>query len=303
MTVINKLGAINTKNINHILSKIRDNKMNKILLVFSIVLFTTDCISQISVDSLLTTIHSNFKQIGSKKYLKETFTIFESANKKDRYDLFLDSTNKLKEYIGLSIVHYNYDNLNRIKIIEGFNEKGIRSYWDFPSKQIFKYVSDSVVYEFNKIRNEICNCKNQDSLSNVVIIKEINSGSDSIYNKTRITISSIDSTYKLSYSICSNGEICKKPENVRFIFRQFDKNEKNIIVQERYYDRKLRLLNGKHSVYYTEYISNSPINKAYAYSVREISKNEIKVIRFYNKRGKLIDTKEYISTGPINVPY
>lgn len=260
-----------------------------------------NCNAQISVDSLLSDINSNFSKTGSKKYLQETFTIFESQNKKERYDLYLDSTNKLKEYIGLSIVHYNYDELNRIILIEGFNDKGIRNFWDFPSKQIFRYVSDTVVSEFNKIRNEICNCKSQDTLSDVVIIKEINSGTDSIYNKIRISIYSKDSTNKLSYAICSNGKICKKSENVRYIFRQFDKNEKSIIVQERYYDGRLRLLNGKHSVYKTENFSYSA-NISYAYSLREIRDREIRTIRLYDKRGKLVDTKEYIMSGPVNIP-
>lgn len=277
--------------------------MTKRITIFTILFLTLNCNAQISIDSLLSSLNSNYSRTGSKEYLLETFTKFESDNKKDRYDVFLDSTDKLQEYIGLSIVHYSYDKLNRIILIEGFNRLGFRSYWDFPVITKFTYVSDTIVSELNKIRNEICNCKSLDSLSNVVVEKEISFREDSIYNKTRYKIFSQDSTIKLTYSICSNGKICKRGNNVFYIYREFDKKNKTIIIHERYYDDKLKLINGKHDVYKSENVSFSPPTKTYAYSIRQMEEGEIKVIRFYNKKGKLLEIKYFGGfEGPINVP-
>lgn len=274
--------------------------MTKKATIFILLILSFNGNTQISIDSLLLKISSHYSKTGIRKYLGETFTIFETENKKDRYDLFLDSNNKLQENIGLSVVHYSYDELNRIILIEGFNKSGKRSYWDFPEVQVFRYVSDTIVSDFNKIRNEICNCKNQDTLSDMVIIKEINS--DTIYNKIRISIFSKDSTMKLTYSICSNGKICNRSENASYIFRQFDKKVRYLIVHERYYDRKLRLVNGRHQVFQSENVSYSARDKPYAYSIRELEKGEIKTIRFYNKTGKIVGVEEYIISGPVNVP-
>jgi hypothetical protein len=216
----------------------------------------------------------------------ESFTKFESENKKDRYDIFFDSTNQINEYIGLSIVHYSFDELNRIKLIEGFNSKGMRSYWDFPEIQKFRYVSDSVVTEMNQIRNEICNCINPDTLSDVVIVKEINT--DPIYNKIRISIISKNSTMKLIYSICPNGKICNRSENVSYIYRQFDTSIRFLIIHERFYDADLKLINGEHMAYESETFALDP-NISYAYSQRELNNGRISSIKFFNKEGEMID--------------
>ena len=260
---------------------------------------TLSCNAQISVDSLLTNIYSSYTETGSKNYLSETFTIFESQDRKDRYDIFLDSTNQIDENIGLSIVHYSYDKLNRIQLIEGFNKEGYRSYWDFPEKQIFRYVIDTLVPEINKIKNEICNCQNPEILSDVIVIKEINT--DTVYNKIRISIISKDSTEKLSYSICSNGKLCNKAENTFYIYRKFHKKNKSKIIHERFYDAGLKLVDGKHGVNTSEFTSYFPPGTSYAYSIREIKNGEVKTINFYDKNGSLVETKHYgISIGPIN---
>ena len=256
--------------------------------------------TQISVDSLLSKINSDYSIAGTNEYLGESFIKFELADKGDRYDLYLDSINQLNNHIGLSIVHYSFDELNRIKLIEGFDSTGVRSYWDFPVIQRFRYVADTVISEFNKIKNELCNCQGLDTLSLLVEITEINR--NPIYNKTRLKVISRDSTMKLTYAFCSKGNLCKRRENVSFIFRVFDNENRSIIAHERYYDADLNLVDGLHNVSETETLSYYP-SEEYAYSVRNLKKGELDTIRFYNKKGKLVDTKQYgFSSGPINVP-
>ena len=127
--------------------------MKQTLLILSLCLvnvgFSQIKNTQISVDSLLFKINSNYSKSGKKDYLGEKFTKFETKNKEDRYDLFLDSTNQLNNHIGLSIVHYSYDKLKRIKLIEGFDSIGFRRYWDFPIIQ--KYVEEIIRVEESEI--------------------------------------------------------------------------------------------------------------------------------------------------------
>ena len=275
--------------------------MTKRIAIIATLLWAIDLNAQISVDSLLSITNTSFSKTGTREYLSETFTIFKSENKKERYDIFLDSTNQLSEYIGLSIVHYSFDELNRIILIEGFSSKGVRSYWDFPVIQIFRYVSDTVVVQMNNIKNEICKCQSLDTLSDVVITKE--KTIERIYDKVRISVSSKDSMMKLAYAICSNGKVCQRGENAYYVYHEFGGKRKKKITQERYYDNELRLVNGKHDVHTTENSAYSVSTIPYAYSIRELEEGEIETINFYNKKGKLVGKRENLPwRGPINAP-
>ncbi len=273
--------------------------MKHYLTSFILLLFIfQDVQSQISVDSLRLTLDSDYTKTGERSYLMETFSIFESADKLDRYDLMLDSSNQLQEYIGLSIVHYAYDEQKRPTLIEGFNRNGERSYWDFPVVQRFTYTADTVVSAFNQLKNDYCDCQHAELLSSVQESKEVNL--NPTYNKTRYHIYSSDSTMKLTYAICSTGKLCNRGENVAYVFRVFDKEHHSTIVHERYYDNQLQLVDGLHSVFKSERLSVSP-PQAYAYSERELTDGKITLIRYYNSKKELVHTENYGNQSrPIN---
>jgi hypothetical protein len=267
------------------------------------------CKGQISVDSLLTAIKVSCTETGSQKYLLQSFTRFESADRRDYYDLFLDSTGRLQEYIGLSIVHVSFDEKNRKSLIEGFNGNGMRSYWDFPVVQKFRYINDTLVPEMNRIRKEMNGSQDSEILSNVTIIREFNT--DAVYDRTRFKVYSQDSTLKLSFVFCPDGEICnRKPEQAAYVFREYDKNDKRIIIQERYYNSKLELVDGNHPVFTSETVAVSSSSKPYAYSIRELKDGKLNTIHYYNQKGELVETSQHgpsvvidgtsISSGPIN---
>lgn len=274
--------------------------MLKSILCIASLLLITSAQSQISVDSLLQEIDVKYTKTAERDYLMEKFSIYESADKLDRYDLFLDSSNQLQENIGLSVVHYAYDVQNRLVLIEGFNSKGERSYWDFPVVQRFTHTHDTVVSVFNQLKNDYCNCQHEERLSSVMKTQEIYR--NTTYSKTRFHMYSNDSTMRLTYSICSNGKVCNRGKNVAYVFRVFDKHYPSRIIHERYYDDQLQLIDGEHSVYETEWLSfNSPVS--YAYSERELIDGNLSLVRFYNAKKELIHSKKYNHHGgPINVP-
>lgn len=247
--------------------------------------------AQLSMDSLLTVVNNSYAKTGSQKYLVESFTHFESVDKRDRYDLFLDSTGNLQEYIGLSVVHYGFDERNRITLIEGFSSSGERSYWDFPPVTTFRYVSDTLVPEMNRIRNELNNSQNSELLSNVSIIRELYR--NTAYNKTRIKVYSSDSTMKLAFVVCPDGQICnRKSKEVAYIFREYDKTDKTIIGEYRY-NSKLKLVDGHHPVFTSENVAVRSSSKSYAYSIRELKDGKLNTIRYYNRKGKLVETSNH----------
>lgn len=260
--------------------------------------------AQIAMDSLMSELNMNFSVEGTKSYLMENFTCFESKNGKDRFDVCLDSLDQLQEYIGLSVVHYSFDDANRLTLIEGFNRSGQRSYWDFPAVTTFTYINDTLVTDMNRLIREACKCELTSVLSNVMIEKEFYLSSDSVYNRTRYFVTSQDSLFKLRFTKNLNHRICRQDDNSYYILRQFDSAKSRNIVQERYYDEKLKLVNGAHEVYINESFSQSAPNQPYAYSLRHLSNGKISAFEFYDKKGRLVEKREEINFGgPVNVPY
>jgi hypothetical protein len=268
--------------------------MKKLCLIFICFSYFI-CQSQIKVDSVLDNVLNKYHKTGAKKYLMVEFSKFESENSSERYDIYLDSTNNLLEYIGLSIIHYSYDSLKRIKIIEGFNQNGELSYWDFPPLQKFSYTHDTLVPKLNKIRNEVCACINPDSLGMIIRIYEYYN--DTTYNKIRINLISSDSLIRLKYSYNINRKLSKNSKNVAYTYREYDKKTGYLILHERYYDKHLELVNGVHMAYKSDnYAQHCSV--PYAYSIREIKDNEIVTIKFYNKNHLLVDTYRKSGGGP-----
>lgn len=272
------------------------------LFVLTLTIFLLSTIegnTQLNVDSLLRKIQIDYSVNGTKKYLSEEFKCFESKDKLERYDVYFDSTGQLQDYISLAIVHRTFDQFHRPLLIEGFNKSGGRSYWDFPVIQEFTYISDTLVYEMNKIESERCSCPFQ-SKYRVERIEEKNL--ESKFNKTRFYIYSEDSLSKLTFAFCSNGKVCHRGEGVYYIYRVFDSKHRSKILEERYYDENLELIDGPHQIYKGEYWSESnSVN--YSYSIRELENGDYKKINLYSKEGILVHVREPgIITRPIISP-
>ncbi len=258
--------------------------MCKIVVVF--LFFTSNVIAQISVDSLLTNLNTSYNKIGTRKYLQEKFIQFESANKREIYDVYFDSTNQLSEYIGLSIVHYSYDTKNRVTLIEGFNSKGERNYWDFPDKTVFTYYLDTTLVQLDSTLSQLNISTN--NRFNVVREEEFNNTEK--FNMDRYKVYTNDSLIKIDFAIWKrNNTISHNREYISYTLKQFDSIYKNEIIAVRYFDSTLNLIDAK-----------TIWEKPYAYKEISLKDGKENLINYYNKNGELVyveDKSKY--DGPV----
>lgn len=246
--------------------------MCKIVVVF--LFFTSNSFAQISVDSLLTNLNTSYNIIGTREYLLKNFIQFESADKREVYDVYFDSTNQLSEYIGLSIVHYSYDTKNRVTLIEGFNSKGERRYWDFPVKTIFTYFEDTTIVLFDSLFDSL----NLNSNQKYFVRKSEELNNNAKYDLDRYKVLTKDSLILIEFSIWKkNNKISHNRKYVSYTFKQFDSIYKNEIISERFYDSTLTLINA-------ETIWDFP----YAYTEISLDKGKRTLINFFNKDSELV---------------
>lgn len=102
----------------------------KSLLLYLIV-FASSSMAQLNLDSLKKQIESSneWQRTTKTDYLIEDFQQFESVDKKQIYDLCIDSTGHLSESIGLAAVLYQFDDQQRIAKRIGYNLKGEYYLW------------------------------------------------------------------------------------------------------------------------------------------------------------------------------
>lgn len=265
-------------------------------------LFTNCCFSQINTDSLLQRLQRSYQQTRIQNHLMEDFLVFEDENKRDRYDVFFDSTQQLGEYIGLSILHYQYDSLNRITLLEGFNKSGQYSYWDFPPRNEYYYFNDTITPKLNRIKNELCNCVSPDSIGYIQTMVEYYF-QEGFPDRVRTTEMSKDSLMKVFYVNKFDGSYMHNKEYVVFKFREYEKIGKKFITQERFYDVNFELINKKHLIGSTDR-SGKFASIDYAYSIREVDSLGIRKIYLYDSKNELVDeTNNSIieDSGPIKV--
>jgi hypothetical protein len=263
--------------------------MTKIYLLPLFFTFIPFCWGQINVDELLIELHRNYEITGKRDYLQEEFTVFVSKNRMDEYHVFLDSNGIVNEYIGLSIVHYSFDEISRPTLIEGFNSKGERYYWDFPPITKYRYVSDTIMPYFTNIRQHLYPQSILDTLYNLTIEEEINIEKQSNFNLKRYTVYTKDSACILRFSVCSKGSICRRSNGEYFNYRELNPSDKKTILHERFYDTLFQLVEAPHE--YSIYDSRClyyHVGISYAYSKRKLREDDeaLYEMRFFNAQGE-----------------
>lgn len=216
----------------------------------SIVLLILLCkmsFSQMNMDSLMNHISNSkiCKVVGPVKYMTRNFQRFESVDKLQLYDVCLDSTGKLSNYIDLSIVHKTFDEQGRLLKIIGYGPEGTYSFWDFSPITEFIYRNDTTIeteynykYKFLSKKTSITDDKKR-------IIEIFYEDAKSAYfDRTLNTYN--DSLNTLTIASYDERNILKKDKNgVAFIYQKFDSNRKNIIEQQ-FLDARHKLIDGKH---------------------------------------------------------
>jgi hypothetical protein len=270
------------------------------------------------VDELLIELHRDYEITGKRNYLLENFIVFESTDRLEAYHVFLDSNGIVNEYIGLSIVHYSFDEISRPALIEGFNSKGERYYWDFPPITMFRYFEDTVILYLTKIRQMLSHEPLLDTTYNVFVKTEKYTDEFSKYDKTNYLIYTKDSTCILRFSVCSNGAICKSKNGVYFNYRELDSIDKSTISHERFYDTLFQLVEAPHlASVRDENLSGYEYLPFYAYSLRilhDVDDCGLYEMWFFNAQGEQVwfirtrlrcriePASPGLSGGPINNP-
>lgn len=270
-------------------------EMKKNLLFLVLLSISSGLNGQLSIDSLLTVLEQDFQKNGTRKYLMEEFTIFESKDRKDRYDVFLDSNNVIQDYIDLAIVHYSFDDFNRVTLIEGYNKIGKRSYWDFAPLQKIHYTDDTSINIVNFQLSQYFGCFVKTFKGEYKITEEYYE--DPKYNLQRHLFRTNDHIASFTFSVCSSGDICDKGNGVGFIYREYDTLERTVIRKEYYYDSKQERLDAKHPYYINDNVSQNYFGKPYSRSERVIKDGKIEKIFFYNRRGKLVHVEVLAENG------
>ena len=120
----------------------------KFFLVLFMILVFNSTSAQINLDSIRTRLNNSKKWTKTQKirYLNVYFQRFENTNNK--YDVYLDKKGKLLEYLGCSVIYYEYDDLNRLIKRIGYNLKGNFSLWDFSPIETTEYLNDTIQNNF-----------------------------------------------------------------------------------------------------------------------------------------------------------
>jgi len=256
--------------------------MKTTLTILHLLLFPVFTFAQINLDSIKSQIEgsNDWIKTGTIEYLTEPFQRFEKIDSTESYDFYIDSTGNLSEYLGLSGVYKQFDNQNRIIKRIGYNLKGNYYLWDYSPIEITEYHTDTtIVNHYN----------NQFVLSErVVTIKDSEERViETIYfdKKLEMNIKTIkeydDSNNELlTMTFDSNDRIKLNELGVAIKWQKFKTKNWDQIIEERFYDDKMNLVDANHN------LSNSNFKCIYSIVKREV-KNDKEFISYFNSKGEL----------------
>lgn len=202
-------------------------------------------VRNIRIDSLVNYVNEHFSRGANKDYLMGEFAVYESPDKSEAVHIFLDSLNKPSEHIGLCVVYYMYDSLNRLQTIEGWNSKGEPSYWDFSPLTTFHYEDYSNSTLIKKLQEIIPDLNSPSNTFTMIVENEVFSNSLSKYNKTFYKLSSEDMRWSLKYYSRPEKGIQTASENVLFVLKKRD--TAYVLESEYYIGVDTTLVDGSHS--------------------------------------------------------
>lgn len=238
--------------------------------------------AQIDLDSLRQSIENSTTWTKTKTidYLMQPFQRFETVDKLEKIDLFIDSTGQLNEFIGLTAVYQQFDNQNRITKRIGYNLKGNYYLWDYSPIQTTEYLNDTTIithydYQYILTRKET-NIKDDKGRT----IEELRHDKDlKLYS--RKTYNYIDQQKELLVTTFDgDGQIKNDEFGVGIIWQKFDSI--NRLIEKRYYDSQMNLVDGEH-----DWPSSSNIFECkYSILIREYKNNE-ELTKYYNSKKEL----------------
>ncbi|NOQ75502.1 MAG: hypothetical protein GQ574_26065 [Crocinitomix sp.] len=250
-----------------------------------LILLSPNLYSQVSMDSIMDVLlySKSYRKIDTISYLMKDYVRFESIDETNSYDVYLDSTGKLSEDLGLSMVYKEFDKEGRIIKRIGLNIEGYYSLWDYSPIIHTRYWGDSTTedhfsrdYSFDE---RVITIKDSharkieviDYDKNLKIISHQKKVYDDLLNE--LIISYYDSV----------GNI--KPNNygVAFHYLRFDPNDYTLFLGEQFFDLEMNLVEADHGHHFPYH------EPALGYShIKRVKEKDQWVTKYYNLQGKLI---------------
>lgn len=269
-----------------------DRIIMKTLLTIIFILTSNFVFSQIKLDSLMNELSNpkKYKLTAPVKYMTEDFQRFESTDKKELYDVYLDSTGKLSNYIELSVVYRTLDLQGRQLKTIGYNRDGTYYLWDFPPIKEMIYKKDTTIetnynykYMFSSRKTTITDKK--DRIIEIIYQDKESNNYDRTINKYNDSLNELTIT---RYD--NNNKLIKDKNGVVFIYQKLDSINKKEIVEQRFLDINNKLVDAKHEFNYTQ------TGCVFSIIYRKLENNEF-VTDYYNSAREHVCTENDSNPG------
>lgn len=201
------------------------------------------------MDSLMNELitSNNFYRTDTISYLMEPFYRYKSIDGSQSNDIYIDSIGELSDYIGLTMVHKEYDPYERVTKRIGYNLKGNYYLWDYSPIVHWQYATDTIIkdnYNFQYVleeRIETIKDSNDREIETLKFDKDLRLSS-------RITKTFNDSLNEvLIKRYDSNGNYMPDKLGMSISLKRFDPDNQTSFVEEYFYDSKMKLIDGDHN--------------------------------------------------------
>jgi hypothetical protein len=259
----------------------------KILIVIILTLWNLNIYSQLNMDSILIEINSkNFLKTGHKKYLSVEFQRFENTKGNEIFDVYFDSTGKIGEYIGVSLINRAFDDEGRLINQYGYDRNGNYFLWDFDPIITYNYKNNTTIKNAFNSKNELTyrSISITDSLDRVINYFEFNQYLEQLVNCETTYLDSSNLVRIKNYSAEGLLIDYRNKPSVKEI--QMDSN--NNLAEIRFYDSNLKQFDGQHSHQMSK-MSEAEFNPNCTYSIVKFILIDDKVVfQYFNSFGELV---------------
>jgi hypothetical protein len=258
--------------------------MKKPIIILFSVLCHLSSIAQLNIDSLRSCVENSDQWIKTEIVKYEIFTPFQRFMKIDStetYDLHYDSSGKLSEYIGVAVINKKYDYQGRLIKIIGYSIVGSYYLWDFSPIEIHKYYGDTTEITHYSNRYEISRrfVTIKDSIDRIIEHLWLDENLQLIVRTSYSFNDSLNEVYITTYN--SLNEIQLNKQGVGVKWQKFNPSKREEVIEERYYDDKMILVDANHELYKT-----TDYDCRYAIVKRKYLENDVRS-SYYSSKGEL----------------
>ena len=239
--------------------------------------------AQFNIDSMKSYMETSslWHKTEKIKYLTEFFQRYERYDSSEKVDLYLDSLGKINEYIGLTAIYKQYDNAHRIKKRIGYNLDGSYGFWDYSPIVIYDYNNDTTITIYYNYKFDLSDVNIKIIDTKKRLLEDINYNHDfTYYEDTKYIYNDIEHSRLIKvYNL--NGKLTNDKYGVAIKYQQIDSTDSEFIIEERFYNKRMKLVNANHSN-----LTNHGFSCDYAILKRAI-KNGEKWTSYYDEKNRL----------------